>query len=45
MSDFVKIQIDDSVLRARLLQLEQAGHEKAGAMHKIAQTLGSVYIR
>lgn len=39
MSDFVRFQIDDAVLRTRLLQLEQAGHQKAGAMRKIAQTL------
>ncbi|MBN3833680.1 phage virion morphogenesis protein [Burkholderia sp. Ac-20344] len=39
MSDFVNFQIDDSALRTRLLQLEQAGHQKAGAMRKIAQAL------
>ncbi|ABO60659.1 MULTISPECIES: phage virion morphogenesis protein [pseudomallei group] len=39
MSDFVNFQIDDSALRTRLLQLEQAGHQKADAMRKITQAL------
>ncbi|KWD09677.1 phage morphogenesis protein [Burkholderia ubonensis] len=42
MSDFVNFQIDDAALRARLLQLEQAGYQKANAMRKVTQALMAV---
>ncbi|WP_080418586.1 phage virion morphogenesis protein [Burkholderia ubonensis] len=37
-----EIRIDDTELRARMLQLEQAGYQKASAMRKIAQALAVV---